>query len=189
VRQLRGHSPMSGKDTAGGMQFVQKSKKDVWQTPPSVVLPINNLHSGIDLDPCAGRGTDIGRENIRPPKDGLAEPWHGVVFVNPPFSDKDEWLAKAVDEIERPEVEAIYLLTPDSTDTISWWHEFIAEHAAVTWFPEGRINYIDPETGEQANGVSFGSAVSVLGDAPDELLSLWDDRGDVVVRPQNAGWY
>jgi phage N-6-adenine-methyltransferase len=168
------------------MQFVQRSKKDVWQTPEEVTEPIADAHGKIDLDPCAGQETQIGNQNIRPPEDGLSETWNGVVFMNPPFSTKNEWLEKAVEESTREGVDTIYALTPDSTDTISWWHEYIAENATVTWFPRGRINYIDPDTGEQATGVSFGSAVSVFGNAPAELLMYWSGRGDLAVRPQNG---
>lgn len=178
---------MTDRSTDEAMRFVAKSDKDVWQTPPRVLDPIDR-YAGIDLDPCAGEDTDIGDRNIRPPRNGLDASWRGTVFVNPPFTQKADWLAKAVREAEQPEVDAVYFLTPDSTDTKSWWHEYIAAEASVTWFPKGRINYIDPETGEQASGVSFGSAVSVFGEVPDNLLWHWEENGDLVVRPQNAGW-
>mgnify|MGYP002761021448 CR=1 FL=1 len=170
------------------MQWVQKSKKDVWQTPPEVYEPIADAHGGIDTDPCAGRGTEIAERNIRPPENGLAQPWVGVVFMNPPFSNKTEWLEKAVEESQRQAVDVVYVLTPDSTDVASWWHEYIAAHAPVTWFATSRVNFIDPETGEQASGVSFNTAISVFGEAPQQLLRHWDEEGDLVYRPQNAGW-
>lgn len=171
----------------GAMWFVAKKRKDTWRTPPGVYEPIDRFH-GIDLDPCAGHGaeqlelpdgaspdpelepTEIGGINIRPPDDGLSKSWNGVVFVNPPFSEKGLWLEKAVKESQKPWVETVYVLTPDSTDVKKWWHKHIAAEASATWFPFGRVNYIDPQTAEQSGGVSFGSAISVFGTAPPKLL-------------------
>ncbi len=170
------------------MSFVQTGGKDDWQTPTTVTAPIVDAHGGIDLDPCAGSETDIGEVNFRPPKNGLARRWEGVVFVNPPFSAKADWLAKAVEESKRSQVDVVYVLTPDATDVAAWWHEFIAAEASVTWFATSRVNFIDPAEGEAVSGVPFNTAISVFGEAPDELLRHWDETGDLVFRPQNAGW-
>jgi len=41
-----------------------------------------------DLDPCAGspRPWDIAKINLTEKDNGLAQPWHGRVFLNPPFN-------------------------------------------------------------------------------------------------------
>jgi len=175
-------------DEATGMEWIDTGGKDDWQTPDEVTDPIADAHDGIDLDPCAGPGTDIGTINIRPPDNGLAKPWGGVVFVNPPFSSKGDWLAKVVEESRRPMVDTVYVLTPDATDVAAWWHEYIAAEAPVTWFATSRVNFYDPAEGEVKKGVPFNTAISVFGEAPDELLREWDRTGDLVFRPQNAGW-
>lgn len=164
--------------------FLQRGGKDDWQTPPEITEPIAAAHDGIDLDPCAGPETDIGDDNIRPPANGLERPWHGVVFMNPPFATKTEWLAKAAQESQRDAVDAVYVLTPDSTDVASWWHEFIAEYAPASFYVVSRCDFINPETGEQASGVSFNTAVSVFGEAPADLLCEWNRLGDLQLRPQ-----
>lgn len=78
------------------------SDKDVWQTPQWLVDGIDGAVT-IDLDPCAGSDTSIGSINYRleDGDDGLEAPWFGTVFVNPPFTQKGDWLNKALTERER----------------------------------------------------------------------------------------
>ena len=171
------------------MEFVQKSQKDIWQTPPEVYEPIREKEGCIDLDPCAAENTNIAQNNYTLPEDdGLLNDWFGISFVNPPFSLKKEFLKKAVQEYKYGNLKRAYILLPDSTDAKSWWHEYIASEFEWSWFPEGRINYIDPDSKEQVSGVSFGSSVSVLGNPPEELLYYWNKNGDVVHRPFVRGY-
>jgi DNA N-6-adenine-methyltransferase (Dam). len=132
------------------MEFVQKSKKDVWQTPEELWAPIDTRDE-ITLDPCAGPETMIGQANYRVEKghNGLTKNWAGVIWLNPPFSNKEAWLAKAQKEYEHDKIRRAYIVTPDSTDVKSWWHEQLAEFCDWVWFPKGRIDYVNPETGEQ----------------------------------------
>lgn len=194
--------------TADGvdMSFVAGSKKDAWRTPPALYEPIAERIGGFDLDPCAGpppeqlelpgeeephpdlEPTEIAEWNVTLPTDGLAIDWYGDVWLNPPFSEKGDWLAKAVEEWRDGDAERVFIVTPDATDVAAWWHEYIAPNAGVTYFVESRTDYIDPATADTASGVSFNTAVSVFGSAPPELLRYWRDVGDLVVRPWNEGW-
>lgn len=176
-----------------GMEFVQRKDKDDWVTPPEIIDPLNE-YIGIDLDPCAHPKTRHGEKNyylcstdgIDLPwyQNGLKLPWFGDVFVNPPFSQKLEWIRKAVNEyFNNDDVDRVFILTPDSTDVISWYHEYIAKYCQFSWFPEGRINYIEPNNYKQIKGVSFGSMLSILAeDIPQRLKEYFDANGDLVIR-------
>lgn len=171
------------------MNFVAKTEKDVWQTPGEILGPIQE-HMNIDLDPCAGENTNIGDRNYRPPEDnGLELAWNKrfknndiTVFMNPPFSKKVEFIKKALNEYKSNNVQTVFILTPDSTDVKSWWHNLIAKNCPYTYFPKGRVNYVDPQTQEVQTGVSFGSAISILGPIPNELEQYYMDNGDFVIR-------
>jgi len=133
--------------------------KDVWRTPPEIV----EMLQPIDVDPCAGEDTDIGRDaNYDKSDDGLSKQWHGRVFINPPFSEKAQWLSESISQ--QANTECIFVLTPDSTDTKSWWHNYIAEEADYVWFSRGRIAYINPKTGEKEKNPTFGTAISIFGE-------------------------
>lgn len=179
---------MSDTDTTG-MEFVQKSEKDTWQTPDRILDPIQRF-VGIDIDPCPGENTDIGAVNLRPPDQcGLNDPWvtpwvidEPTAFMNPPFSRKGKFIERAIHQYQVGNVDRVLILTPASPTVKSWWGNQIAAHCRYTWFPAGRVNYIDPETGEQVKNVPFGSALSILGDIPEEFEAWMRGRGDFVER-------
>jgi hypothetical protein len=155
------------------------SGKDTWQTPPDLIEDITDKVGIFDLDPCAGEDTDIGSVNYRleDGQDGLKLPWFGNVFVNPPFS-----LKKIDEEIDRDKVNLIVLLTPDATDTISWWHEYVAENSEYICFKESRLDYVDPDPDpdKENPGATFGTAMSLYGDVPEALLQYLSDWGHLV---------
>lgn len=161
--------------------------KDIWRTPDHII----EMLEPIDLDPCAGLGSDIGRVNYRNENmNGLLAKWFGRVFVNPPFSNKAEWLAKTIDERDRGNIDCAFVLTPDGTDTISWWHEYIAAEADYIWFSEGRVSYVVPEPrahlfdkydgGETAGSPTFGTAISIFGEPGGRTLARMNERGQLL---------
>jgi phage N-6-adenine-methyltransferase len=151
--------------------------KDVWQTPQKVINWLSPIHT----DPCAGPNTTIGSQNNYTKEDnGLKQDWHGRVFVNPPFTSKEDWLEKTITESQSSNVQTVFVVTPDSTDTKSWWHKYIAEHADYIWFSEGRISYIDPETGEQMGSPTFGTAISIFGDPGEKTLTQLNNNGQLL---------
>lgn len=161
-----------------------KGKKDDWQTPDRVLDPIQRTDP-IDMDPCAGPNTDIGKINLTEEDDGFTTPWEGVVFMNPEFSRKAKWIKRAIDQYENNRtVDRVYILVPDSTDVKEWWHGMIVPNCSWTVFFEGRVKYIDPAKGEQVGNPPGGSCLSVLGDPPDATLRALSEVGDVVKRPR-----
>lgn len=161
-------------------RYYDLSERDDWKTPPDLLADLQTAVGGFDLDPCAGADTSIGATNFRleDGQDGLEREWDGVVFVNPPFSYKSEWLAKTVAEIQAARADTVVVLTPDGTDTISWWHQHIASHAELICFCEGRISYY--ADGEQMGSPTFGTAISVFGTVPDGLADVLQEWGHVV---------
>jgi len=160
------------------------SDKDTWQTPTETVKDFADAVGGFDLDPCAGKDTNIGEianYRLEDGKDGLKLPWFGKVFINPPFSFKVEWLEKLERELESDRVEFAIMLTPDGTDTKSWWHKYIAENAEYICFRFGRLDYVDPDPNpDDDSGATFGTAFSVYGVPPDDLLKVLQEKGHLV---------
>lgn len=174
---------VSGSERPTTIAHKQEADKDTWQTPPEI-LDVLTDYLTFDVDPCAGEGTDIAKDNVRLPRNGLAVQWNGVIFLNPPFSEKVKWLKKAVEEYQKGNADLIVVLTPDSTDVKSWWHGLIVPNATYTWFSHGRVDYIDPDTDddESTSGATFGTALSFFGDVPEDLLKELDERGDLMKR-------
>lgn len=159
------------------------SDKDTWQTPQETVDDFREALGTIDLDPCAGAKTSHAKTNYRleDGDDGLEQPWFGNVFINPPFSHKKKWLKKLEEELETGRVECAIMLTPDATDTKSWWHKYVAENAKYICFRYGRLDYVNPDPDGDDPGATFGTAFSVYGDhIPTDLIDVLSDKGHVV---------
>jgi hypothetical protein len=65
--------------------------------------------------------------------DGLAQPWHGKVFMNSPYGlALRKWVPKAVHEVECGNAELVVALVPAKTDT-QWWQEYVLTRARFEW--------------------------------------------------------
>lgn len=132
-------------------------KHDCLKTPDWVWQPLGP----IDLDPCAAPDTNIGRVNYvrERGEDGLALPWHGFVFVNPPFSQKEHW-ALRITEHGRG-----LLLLPERGSAP--WFGPLAMLCGRYWTMGKKINFVG---GPSSN--NLGSVFFPFGDeAVDRLLA------------------
>jgi len=174
------------------------NQKDVWQTPEWLTNGIAEAIGGFDLDPCAGpetriadtnwsiqrgedhdeRGSSQSTPNVEFGVDGLDRDWFGDVWVNPPFSEKEDWLREATFQHGFPDEgpDRVFVLTPDSTDVKSWFHGYCTM-ADYVWFSKGRVKFIDPKTGEPAGSPSFGTAISVFGEIEPPLREWFHSKG------------
>ena len=69
--------------------------KDEWLTPPEIIKALG----AFDLDPCAPsderRPWDMASNHYSAEQNGLALPWHGRVWCNPPYGlEAARWLEK-----------------------------------------------------------------------------------------------
>lgn len=65
--------------------------KDEWLTPPHILVELGEF----DLDPCSpiNRPWDTAKHHYTAMDNGLAHPWDGRVWVNPPYGlETAKWL-------------------------------------------------------------------------------------------------
>ena len=105
---------------------------DEWYTPDAIVRALG----AFDLDPSAGPKAHAAR-NIRQPEDGLAVPWAGRVWLNPPYSNVHEWLAKF-----QRHANGVALV--NARPETQWFQRLCAEAAAVLWL-RGRVQFERPD--------------------------------------------
>lgn len=118
--------------------------------------------------------------------DGLRQDWdRRRVWMNPPYNEEEnpcnptnckkkrcERRGYCIDEYvpglndfmekaasERDSATLIVALIPANTDT-GWWHEYVKPYAQVHYL-RGRVQFIDPETGNPGGSPPGGSAVAV----------------------------
>lgn len=126
-----------------------------WVTPRDLFDKIAVEFGPFDLDPCCTQ------ENAKAPRfftresDGLAQPWAGRVFVNPPYGRViGQWVKKSY--LERERAEAIVMLIPARTDT-AWWHDYVQDKAEVR-FLRGRVKF---ENGGKTGSAPFPSCLAI----------------------------
>lgn len=129
-------------------------QSDDWYTPPHIFTALGLT---FDLDPCSpGPGHWVPARNIfTKENDGLAEPWRGMVFVNPPFGGRHghvPWLVKFLDHGNGVAIVRAYT----SSD---WWHEHMPR-AETILFPAGKTKFIRPDG---SVGKSPGHGVVLVG--------------------------
>jgi len=141
------------------------TKRELWQ-------PIADKVGGFDLDPAAGcEPTQIGDERYTEADDGLAQPWYGTVWLNPPFSAKTKWYKRLYDQYNNGDMERAVSITNTGTDTDWFQHWFRTADKIV--FLDGRDWYIQDGT------ENFASMLGVW-NPTDELISHLHTLGTVV---------
>lgn len=109
---------------------------DEWETPVAVVDALGTF----DLDACCREETAKAEYFYTRAEDGLAQPWFGRVWVNPPYSCPRAWIEKAVAETQRDPTIRVVMLLPAAVDT-TWFHDLVLPHADVQ-FVRGRIRFL-----------------------------------------------
>lgn len=131
-----------------------------WETPPEILAALYTVFRRFDLDPCSPRRTRPpvkARMHYTLEDDGLSLPWHGVVFVNPPYGRQlAAWIAKASGEVTSGNARTVVALIPARTDT-TYWHRHIAGKADI-YFLRGRLRF-----GGTEQSAPFPSAIAVWG--------------------------
>ena len=140
-----------------------------WETPRELVAALESVFGRFDLDPCAGSADAKearvkARVRLTVNDDGLAVPWRGRVFVNPPYGRQlSKWVAKCAEEAAGGAV--VVGLVPARTDT-RWWHTHVVG-AADVFMLRGRLKF-----GDGAMPAPFPSAVVVWGANATQVAQL-----------------
>ena len=131
-----------------------------WYTPQHIVNAVIGMWVQIDLDPCSN-SSDRDTANVpaadywTKDDDGLAQEWHGRVYMNPPYGDEiAAWVERMVRAYENSEIAEAIALLPARTDTA--WYQTLADYRMC--FIRGRLKFSNSE-----NSAPFPSVVVYLG--------------------------
>lgn len=178
----------SDQEAFGGMNLADARDddrpEDIRDSRPTPVPLARDLKRAVggtfDVDPCSGcEPMPIAETRYTAADDGLAEdsPWHGSVFVNPPYSDIEPWAAKAVRATERGDADYVVLLMPSYSASSGWFHEH-ASQAEYLCVIDGRLTFHGAES-----SAPFASLLVVFADdsedVPESLVTTLGDRGEV----------
>jgi ParB family transcriptional regulator, chromosome partitioning protein len=135
----------------------QLSGKDNWYTPREYIESARHVMGSIDIDPAScAMANKIVEASIfyDESNDGLIRPWHGNVWLNPPYAAKSmrAFVDKLLTELEAKRVRQAILLTHNNIDT-SWQHK-AGRRCVAMCATKGRIRFYD-ERGK-ANSPTHG---------------------------------
>lgn len=130
----------------------EKNYSDEFYTPANYTSPLGPF----GIDPCAGPNTlaAVNYDYAGRGEDGLALPWHGMAWVNPPYSLKGEFLEKLSAHGEG------FALVPNTTESV-WWQRS-ANQCDAFLLLQGRVSFRDPD-GRRLPGNTKGSTIFAFG--------------------------
>lgn len=150
------------------------SERSGHPTKPELWRPLSDAVGGFDLDPAAGTESEkIADDRYTPEDDGLAQPWYGDVWLNPPFDAKIAWFKCLVSQYEDGDVTSAIALAPVDTST-EWFQRWFSRADVLGWL-EGRDWYEAPAS------PSFNTVVGVWN--PNDAVLDTLDRLGTVTRP------
>lgn len=139
-------------------------KSETWLTPPSWISRLGPF----DLDPCCPPNMPwrTAVKMLTEAEDGLAQPWHGRVWLNPPFGRKAVWWLKKLADHGNG-----IALIPARTETEMFYEQVWARADAIC-FVKGRPHF-HREDGTRASFnsgapialVAYGPTVAALSKA------------------------
>lgn len=156
----------------------QTEENDEVATKAELWRPIADAMGGFDLDPAAGcEPTPIADDRYTREDNGLAQPWYGTVWLNPPFSDKTPWYKRLVSQYRNGGVDrAVALATVDPS--ANWFHDWFST-ADVICYLNGRNWY------HAGDSPSFSTMVGVW-NPTDGALDVLRGLGTLAYPEQSA---
>ena len=178
-------APADGNDGSGKWHPARPSSNE-WYSPSWIVEPARTVLGGFDLDPAS---CEEANETVRAARyftandDGMAQPWRGRVWCNPPYSDRDlvRWVAKLVEAFDSGAVPEAVMLLPAYTETKM--AQAALKHCRAVCFPARRVQFNRP--GLPATNPPAASMVVYFGARAERFRAAYSDRG--VVLP-GGGW-
>lgn len=168
-RQLWGNENVRGTQGTG---------ENEWYTPADILDDVRKVLGVIDLDPAS---SEHAQRTVKASKyftladDGLKQPWHGSVFLNPPYAQPhiENFADKMIAEIAACRVKTAIMLTHNYTDTA--WFQKLAAAASAICFTKGRIRFEAPN-GELA-APTQGQAFFFFGPNPGHFFEVFRPIG------------
>lgn len=171
----------AAREAVKNVRGTQGTGNDEWYTPQHLIEKARATLGEFDVDPASN---DVAQAKVQASRyftaetDGLAQEWHGRVWLNPPYSQPliGQFMAKLCEEYTAGRCTAAVALTHNYTDTR--WFQDTARHASAICFTRGRVKFYSP-TGDIA-APTQGQAFFYFGDDVSGFAREFGEVGFVV---------
>jgi len=146
-----------------------KEARDEWRTPRWLFDWLDRRFQ-FDIDLAAAHNNALCATFWSKEADALEQPWHkfkGAGFCNPPYSDIDPWLRKAVKEATCGFTSVFLISSPNGENH---YGDYVFGVASEVIWITGRLSFVNSE-GRAVGGNTRGSAIAIY-----EGWSLGDTR-------------
>lgn len=109
------------------------NKHDNVQTPPELYEILNNEFH-FNFDPCP----------LNPTQNGLLIDWKSSNFVNPPYSQVQDWIKKGIIEMKKGNL-SVFLIT--ARLNTNYWINSVYKYASEIRFVLNRIKFVGYDAG------------------------------------------
>lgn len=152
---------------------------DVWLTPPYILKALGEF----DLDPCAPveRPWRIARQHYTKADRGLSMPWHGRVWLNPPYgSEAAHWLKRLAEHGDG--IALIFARTETA-----YFFDHVWGAADALRFLRGRVKFHYPDGRQCPTNAGAPSVLVAYGVVNAAVLSSCDLDGKFVALSREGG--
>ena len=137
------------------LEYNKSEERDDWSTPRSLISRLEAVFGRFDLDVCASPKNRVCEKFFDKDQNGLEQDWQGsLIWVNPPYSQKNEFIEKAHREAQKGT--KIIILFPAFTET-KWFSDLKAKSDWLL-FLTGRLvfnEHAQKETAKFSNVLAF----------------------------------
>jgi site-specific DNA-methyltransferase (adenine-specific) len=148
------------------LEYHKTEERDDYATPKSLISRLERAFGRFDLDVCASQKNSVCEKFFDKDQNGLEQDWQGsLVWVNPPYSQKNEFIEKAHREAQKGT--KIIMLFPAFTETK--WFADLKEKSDWLLFLTGRLVFNEHEQKETAK---FSSVLGFFNIERTELADL-----------------
>ena len=140
-------------------------------TPPSIIAALGEF----DTDPCSPlpRPWDTAKQHYTIADNGLNQPWHGRVWLNPPYgSETPKWMGRLA---QHGNGIALIFARTETASFFPW----VWKHATAILFIKGRLNFYTKE-GKRGGTAGAPSVLIAYGQKNAETLERCGIEGRLV---------
>lgn len=135
---------------------------DEWETPHELFNGLEEWWGIFNLDVCANESNKKCKNYYTKKDNGLIQPWEGVVWCNPPYSNQKPWIEKAIQTTKEDPSTHVMMLIPSKFES-NYFTELILESGYVKsiFLIRGRLQYL--QDGKKVGSPIFGSCLIEYG--------------------------